>query len=311
MRRWSHIVRIRGAGLVGRLTIVDRLTAIYLTFTLLVIVARGERIPQASALFALNAGLILVVLGLAGMRARGSGFAVLRDWYPLAFFVIFFEQIEALVHAFADGWYDHLLIAADRALFGVDPTVWIEQFASYWLTEAMQFAYISYFPLTAGVAAYLWFRHGRPAFRLLMIASALTYYACYVIFIVFPIESPYHALRHLQQVELRGGLFTTLIDWVERYGRVHGGAFPSAHVAGSVVALLTTWRFAPTVGAWLTPLIALLMAATVYGRYHYAVDVLAGVAVAGLGYTVAVRAWQGIRSDSDRTATLDAQRYVV
>jgi membrane-associated phospholipid phosphatase len=261
----------------------------YLAFTLVVIAARAERIPGAPALWALNAGLFALVLLLARTRVRaGRVGAVLAEWYPLAFFVVFFEEIDALVHAFADGWYDHTLIAADRLLFGTDPTVWLERFTGYWLTEYCQLAYTSYFPLTVGVAFYLWIRHGREAFRLLMLASCAAYYSCYVIFLVFPTESPYHALRHLQRIELHGGPFTALIDFIERYGRVHGGAFPSAHVAGSVVALLAAWRFSPRLGRWLVPVVASIMVATVYGRYHYVVDVLASVVVAGLGFAAAI-----------------------
>jgi membrane-associated phospholipid phosphatase len=279
---------------VNLLTTTDRLTTAYLLVTLAVISFRSERIPNAPWLFLLNAGLLLLVWVLAIWRPRGGGPSVMAEWYPLLYFVFFFEQIGWLVHAFVNGWYDPLLIRADRAMFGVDLTVWIEQFASYWLTEVMQLAYTSYFPLTIGVAAFLWFRRGLAHFRFLMLASCLAYYACYAIFILFPIESPSHTMRHLQQVELEGGPFTAIIEWIERHGRVHGGAFPSAHVAGTVVTWLTAWRAAPLLGMWLTPLIVLLMASTVYGRYHYGVDVLAGAFVGALGFTAA-RALTGRR----------------
>jgi membrane-associated phospholipid phosphatase len=274
-----------------RLSPVDRLTTGYLLFTLAVIALGAERIPRAALLLAINTSLLVGVWWLAAARERGGAAGTLGDWYPLPLFVIFFEQIGSLVHAFVDGWFDALLIAADRFLFGVDPTVWIEQFAGYWTTEVMQLAYTSYFPLTVGVAAFLWFGTGREAFRLLMLASCITYYACYVIFISFPIESPFHTLRHLQRVELQGGPFTALIEWIEGYGRVHGGAFPSAHVAGSVVTWLTARRFSPQLGLWLAPLVTLLMVATVYGRYHYAVDVIAGTIVGGVGYAIGVKVW--------------------
>ena len=194
-----------------------------------------------------------------------------------------------LVHAFVDGWFDAWLIAADRWLFGTDLSVWLESFGHYWLTEAMQLAYFSYFPLTVGVAAYLWFARGRDAFRLLMLASAFTYYGCYLVFLIFPIESPFHTLRHLQKGELAGGVFTAVMSWIERYGRVHGGAFPSAHVAGATVSLLTAWRFAPLLGLALTPVVTLLIAATVYGRYHYGVDAIAGAIAGALGVAAAIR----------------------
>jgi membrane-associated phospholipid phosphatase len=38
---------------------------------------------------------------------------------------------------------------------------------------------------------------------------------------------------------------------------------------------------------WLTPIVGLLMASTVYGRYHYGIDVMAGAFVGAIGLTAA------------------------
>src|SRR5215813_1812183 len=59
--------------------------------------------------------------------------------------------------------------------------------------------------------------------------------------------------------------------------------FPSAHVAGSIVALISAWRFTRRAGYWLTPLVLSICVATVYGCYHYAMDVFAGVLMAVIG----------------------------
>ena len=161
--------------------------------------------------------------------------------------------MQFLVHAFHQEWFDEHLIAIDRALFGVDPTVWVEQFASYWLTELLQLAYVSYFLLPFIVGATLWVKRRRDEFDRFMLASAVAYVTCYIVFVAFPIEGPFHTLRHLQQVELSGGPVNAAVEWIERYGRVHGGAFPSAHMAGSVVALLAAWRVVPRLGRALLP----------------------------------------------------------
>jgi membrane-associated phospholipid phosphatase len=50
-------------------------------------------------------------------------------------------------------------------------------------------------------------------------------------------------------------------------------AFPSAHVAGAVVALIFAWRHAPKLGLSLPPLVTLLCLGAVYDRYHYLSDV--------------------------------------
>jgi hypothetical protein len=43
--------------------------------------------------------------------------------------------------------------------------------------------------------------------------------------------------------QLTGGFFTQLINFIERFGRVHSAALPSAHVSGSLVALLGAWHY--------------------------------------------------------------------
>ena len=60
---------------------------------------------------------------------------------------------------------------------------------------------------------------------------------------------------------------------------MHGNAFPSAHVAGALPPLIFAWRHAPRLGAVVTLLVALMGLGAVYDGYHYASDVVAGVAV--------------------------------
>ena len=270
--------------LLSRLNVVDRLTLLYLLFSTGLLLVCRENIPRWSALWPIHLGLMATIVGLAYARERGwPGLSFASHWYPTLLFLFFFEEIGLIVHAVYPGWYDEILIKADYALFGAHPTVWIEQFAGYWLNEYMQLVYICYFPLTIGLGAYLWGRGRREEFSTFIASTCAAYYMCYVVFVFFPIESPHHTLSHMQQVELTGGPVTALINLIEQHGRVHGGAFPSAHVAGAVVALISAWRFAPRLGAWLTPLVISICVATVYGRYHYVMDVLAGIAVAALG----------------------------
>src|SRR2546425_4399939 len=66
-------------------------------------------------------------------------------------------------------------------------------------------------------------------------------------------------------------------------GDAWGAAFPSSHVAAAVVATLCALRYWRRLGLVLTPLCVGLIAAVVYGQFHYAVDALAGLIVAGGG----------------------------
>jgi membrane-associated phospholipid phosphatase len=83
---------------------------------------------------------------------------------------------------------------------------------------------------------------------------------------------------------LEGGWFTAAINLIERFGRVHGAAFPSAHVAGAMVALLAARRYRPWLYWVSLPFFVCMCVATVYGRYHYVADVLAGISVGVFGF---------------------------
>jgi membrane-associated phospholipid phosphatase len=272
------------------LNAADRLTLVYLLYSTALIIVCQRNIPRWAILIPIHFGLIAMIVGLAHARAKNIHvLSLISHWYPPLLFLFFFEEIGLIVHAIFPDWFDRYLIVADYAIFGAHPTVWIEQFSGYWLNEYMQLVYTSYFLLTIGLGAYLWVRNQREDFGVFIASTCAAYYLCYVIFVLFPIESPHHTLRHLQQVELAGGPFTTFINLIEKHGRVHGGAFPSAHVAGSVVVLISAWRFARRVGYLLAPIALSICVATVYGRYHYAMDVFAGILMAAIG------CWLGAR----------------
>lgn len=262
----------------------DSLTLGYLCFSTLLIVACRGNVASWRSLLPVHLAMMAAIAVLAVARQRRVPVLVAAaEWYPTLIFLFFFEEIGLIVHAIHPGWFDRYLIDADLALFGVHPTVWIERFNGYWMTEYMQLAYTSYYLLTIGFAARLWFGGRRGEFAALIEATCVAYYLCYVIYVLFPVESPYHTLRHLQQADLAGGPVTALIDFIERHGRVHGGAFPSAHVAGSMVVLFSAFRFERKIGWRLLPLVLSICVATVYGRYHYVVDIFAGIAVAAAG----------------------------
>ncbi len=67
---------------------------------------------------------------------------------------------------------------------------------------------------------------------------------------------------------------------VHANGAILGAAFPSSHVAATMVPWWHTWKWFPQHRWWFTILFVLLSASTVYCRYHYVVDVIGGVILA-------------------------------
>jgi membrane-associated phospholipid phosphatase len=209
-----------------------------------------------------------------------------RHWYPHLFFLFCFEELAKLVHLISPQWQDAKLIAADYWLTGVHPSVWLEQFATPGRNEFMQFAYLTYFTYLLIVGGILYYRRDWHAYWSVMTYSIVGYAMGYVIAILFPIESPWFSMAGTWHADLRGGTFTTVINFIEHYGRVRGAAFPSAHVAGSFAALWGAWRHRRWLFWLLLPLMLCMCASTVWGRYHYLFDVLAGMVTGTLGYVI-------------------------
>ena len=229
-------------------------------------------------------GLGIVCLAWAAAHSRNRVLRFVRDWYPLPLYLFFFEELQVLVHAIFPGWFDRWLIQFDFNFAGVHPSVWLAKFSNPALNDFMQFAYMTYFLDLVVLPGILYAQKERLAYWNVMVSTAFANYTVYLIAVLFPIESPYHSLAAVNTTELSGGYFTAAIGLIEKFGRVHGGAFPSAHVAGSTVAILASWRYRRWLFWVCLPFFIAMCVSTVYGRYHYIADALAGLVVGAIGF---------------------------
>ena len=209
-----------------------------------------------------------------------------RHWYPHLFFLFCFEELGQLVHLVQPGWQDAKLMAFDHWLTGVHPTVWLEQFAMPARNDFMQFIYLTYFTYLLAVGGILYYRRDWRGYWSVMTYSAVGYAIGYVIAIFFPIESPWFSMAGTWHGELRGGAATSVINFIEHYGRVRGAAFPSEHVAGAVAATWGAWRHRRWLFWVMLPLVGCMCVSTIWGRYHYVADILGGMITGTLGYVI-------------------------
>jgi membrane-associated phospholipid phosphatase len=78
-------------------------------------------------------------------------------------------------------------------------------------------------------------------------------------------------------------------------------AFPSGHTAVALVSLLYAWKYREKVLFWiLVPAVSALIVSTVYLRYHYVVDVIAGILLAALTVLIAPKTYRLFSGLSDR-----------
>jgi membrane-associated phospholipid phosphatase len=271
----------------------------YLATTSVLIAIFAENLAHPLRLIATQALVAAILLTLCWVQARsaernelyGPSFAAdwwhfWRHWYPHLFFLFCFEELAYLMTLVTPHWQDAKLIAADYWLTGVHPSVWLEQFATPFRNDAMQLVYFTYFAYLLVVGWVLYVRKDWRGFWSVMTYSMAGYMIGYFIAMFFPIQSPWFAMAGWWKGALNGGPFTAMMGFIEHYGRVRGAAFPSAHVTGATAALWGAWKYRRWLFWVLLPLYLGMCVSTVWGRYHYCVDVLAGMVTGTIGYVI-------------------------
>jgi membrane-associated phospholipid phosphatase len=271
----------------------DRLYFLYFFVVSVGLLLRGTRVQGCGWWLLMNL-ICLVAVGLLVRNYRRSpAWEFVHDWYPLVMFIVCFEEVSRLSFLLRDAWQDHYLLQFEAWLFPVPPTLWLGRFASPSVTELMELGYLSYFVLFMIVGSVFYRGEAKRAFRQLTDATVLSYLICYTVFVLFPTEGPSYTLANQHTLSVPGaGPFHWIVRLIQQNAGVHGNAFPSAHVAGSVVALIFACRHTRKLGFLLTPLVILLCLGAVYDRYHYLSDVIAGLVVGAIP-----AAWEIARSD--------------
>ena len=174
---------------------------------------------------------------------------------------------------------DVLLRGIDALLVGENLSVRLQPWTSPLLTELMTVAYALFFPYLCLSLIHHARRDLETAKRLF--AGAFTVYGVgFLGYTLLPAAGPWVALADRFPGPLDGGPIFALHDWIVRTGTNGVDVFPSLHCALTAFLLFFDRLHDPArYRRWL-PWVALLWTSTIYLRYHYFVDVLAGFALA-------------------------------
>lgn len=226
----------------------------------------------------------LIALALRRQRAPNSeAFFYLHLAVTVVMILVLFNSMGALIAGARPGTFDDSLIKADYRLFGVHPTVWMERLINPILTAVLQFAYISYYFIPISLGITLIAKRRRPEFEKALFGIVLCFYLSYIGYLLVPAVGPRFTLSDLQTKSLQAGPF---ISWLQEtlngLERNKTDAFPSGHTAIALVTLCYAGMFGEKMlSGILFPVVFALILSTVYLRYHYVVDVIAGIALAG------------------------------
>ncbi len=275
-----------------RLNPADRLTLFFIGMLAATVLLNTPSIASWPQIILKYALLALAVIALAALKERYSGkgfFRLLHAFFPIIAVVVIFNSLGDIIPLVRSRYYDDVLIRVDHLLFAVHPTVWMERFNNAWLTAVLQIAYISYYFMPISLAVLLFAGGKENEFEAAVFALLLCFYLSYAGYLLFPAVGPRFTLNHLQTAELQRGPITSWIQQtLDMLERNKTDAFPSGHTAVALVTLCFAGKFREkALFRVLAPAAAALIISTVYLRYHYVIDVLAGIALALLTIVIA------------------------
>ncbi|HKY06092.1 MAG TPA: phosphatase PAP2 family protein [Blastocatellia bacterium] len=274
----------------GSLSPADKVIIAYiLVMTLLVCLSR-ERIPDWLAYVVRHALMVLAVVAVAKWFSVFAGRAgrFVRAWYPVPLIPSTYFELSYLIPRLHPRDFDWELARIDYRIFGAHPTVWLERALWPPLTEVLQVAYASYYFYPIILGAVLWGKGWSERFHFFVFILALGFYLSYLGYVIVPAIGPRFILADQQTEPLAGLLlFPYIRQALDNASGVTRDCFPSGHTALTLLVLYYAHRFhRRTFWSILAPASALIFS-TVYLRYHYVIDILAGVALAALVVVVA------------------------
>ena len=266
-----------------RLSPADKVFIFYLVILSLLILVAGERIEKQVWFLVGHAVAIAFVILLVKFIAPSLGALgqLLRGWYPVALIPSTYKELEYLIPRLHPHDFDWQLAAIDYRIFGVHPTIWLERLLFPPLVEVLQILYATYYfyPVILGVV--LWRKGWNEKFYFWVFILMYGFYLSYLGYIAVPAIGPRFILADQQTTPLTGVLFfQTIRATLDQMEGITRDCFPSGHTEITLLVLYYAYRFhRPTFKWFLVPCSAIILS-TVYLRYHYVIDVVAGILVA-------------------------------
>lgn len=241
--------------------------------------------PFSDYLYEIFAYLALAATTALIMRyvdeTRNKFFAFIRIMYPILMFGPLYSITGGTMTLLFDSFQDPQLTMFEFALLGFHPTIYIDQhLLNRWVIEILSFCYFAYYVMVPGFFFPAFFKGDYEIIKRALSGVGLTYLVSYLVFVLYPIEGPRWHFANLYANELHGFLFRDIVEWVIGNGAVRGGAMPSSHTGVALAIMLYSFKYYRPFGWIMLPIVTGLALGTIWGRFHYISDVVAGSAIA-------------------------------
>lgn len=261
----------------------------YLT-VLWVAVALAPSHPDKARYLSEAFGLFLFgALSILAVRAHWVAGRLAAVFYRIGIYgslLLSYLSLRSLLPVINPSSLDAELHALDVWLFGVEPTIWLDQYVTEGRTEWFSFFYFSYFIIVSGTAiGTIVFDRSQQRLSELGLSLLIVYCLGHVGYMLVPGYGPIVALADTFQNPLPPGLWHDMVMRSVAAAGAQKDIFPSLHTAAPSLITLYSVRhrnLAPFSFLWPALIFfnANIIVATVFLRWHYAVDLIFGLALA-------------------------------
>ena len=255
-----------------------------------------QHVKGSFGILQMNLSVMLAIVASAMwyQQTRSRIAFIFRSFYVLPVGYMLYAQVSNYIPLVNPTNFDPLLASWDRAIFGVNPTEWIYRFANPFVTEYLQFWYNLFQLMLIPPVIGFFVKRRMRTFRLYVMTLLFGFYLSYLLYFIMPAIGPRFEVHDFHAIdrELPGILITepfrALInagnnitpDMTDPYLVVNRDCMPSGHTMMSILGILMTWKYR-TRWKWLLTVGGIsVVISTVYLRYHYVVDVIAGIVLA-------------------------------
>jgi len=248
-----------------------------LMFVIILAVGRPLANYYGSIVFFVTMAAIAALIARYIDADRNRLSAFVRYLYPMFMGTFFYTSTGGLMFLLYDHFLDSELVAFEKAILGMNPTLYIDQYLlNVPVTELLSFCYFSYYLM---IPVFIFTLFIKKQYRIICsstTATLLIFFSSYLLFFIYPIEGPrwHFASEYVHAVE--GPFFRQMVEYVIANGAVRGGCMPSTHFAIGIVIMIYCLKYFRKIGYGLVPIIIGLAAGTVWGRFHYVSDAVAG-----------------------------------
>ena len=241
--------------------------------------------------FLLSTTAIIISIFLISTINHGTSnkfLRFIRHWYCVIIIPISYSIVGNIINGINPNIMDNLLINIDFFMFKVHPTVFLEKIIFPALTDYLQIIYSLYYfyPIVLGIAFYT--KKKEMEFHKTIFGVVLCFYLSYIGYIIAPAIGPRFTLANLHNVPINTTPVTNFIqNLLNILEGKHYDCFPSGHTAVSLVVLYYAFKYEKKIFYIFLPLIISLIFSTVYLRYHYVIDIFAGLVLTFLTLFIA------------------------